>query len=160
MSAINLISGNSFGETLPDLETVRLIYTHKKKYKKGTVSIHLTVKDLHDIISEIESMTEPDKMGKGVRLYIAEYPANYPKIKKNNNADYSNCQTVVAVPTYIGMDGKTHFDFMDEKKVKECKKEIDKGTPPPPQLVSAQDHYNLCPPNTGCANGSTIWNNL
>lgn len=161
MTAINLVSGKSFAEAIPDLETVRLIYTRKKEYKEGTVSIHLTMDDLEDIIKQINSMKAPDKGGKGVRLYIARYPKHYPPVKEKksgNKIDYSNCVTLVAVPTYEDFGG-IHVDFMDQKIVKECKSAIDKDVKPPVQ-VSGEDHYHLCPPNTDCNNGATIWNNL
>jgi len=159
MPAINLTSGKSFGEAIPDLETVRLIYTRKKEYKEGTISIHLTRQDLKDIIAQIDSMKGPDKIGKGVRLYIARYPDNYPLLEENDKkVDYSKCMTVVAVPTFEGFNG-INMDFMDEEKVIECKEEIQKNPLPPP-AVSGQDHYNLCPPNTDCNTGATIWNNL
>jgi len=161
MPAINLISGNSFGAAIPDLEAVRLIYTRKKEYTEGTVSIHLTRNDLEDIIQQIDSMEDPDKVGRGVRLYIAKYPANYPPVEdkeKKAKIDYSNCITVVAVPTYQGFNG-IHFDYMDAGKVADCKSAINKGVPPP-TAVSAEDHYHLCPPNTDCATGATIWNKL
>jgi len=161
MPAINLISGNSFDTAIPDQETVRLIYTRKKEYTEGTVSIHLTRNDLVDIIKQIDSMDEQDKVGRGVRLYIAKYPAHYPPVEdreKKVKIDYSNCLTVVAVPTYVGFNG-INMDYMDAGKVTACKSAIDKGDPPP-SSVSGEDHYHLCPPNTDCATGATIWNNL
>ena len=159
MPAINLTSRESFNKPIPDLETVRLIYTRKKEYKKGTVSIHLTRQDLLDIITEIDSMTDADKIGKGVRLYIARYPDKYPLLEANNKkVDYSKCMTVIAVPTFEGFSG-INMDFMDEETVIKCKKEIQKNPLPPP-AVGGLDHYHLCPPNTDCNTGATIWNNL
>ncbi|HZW70499.1 MAG TPA: hypothetical protein VFF57_06460, partial [Hanamia sp.] len=155
------MSGKPFDVAIPDKETVRLIYTRKKEYKEGTVSIHLTREDLEDIIAQIDRMEEPDKAGRGVRLYIARYPDHYPPVEEKGTrkkVDYSNCLTVVAVPTYKGL-GNVHFDFMEPQKVKKYKQEI-QNDPVPPPAVSGEDHYHLCPPNTDCNTGATIWNNL
>jgi hypothetical protein len=159
MAAINLMKVN-MDKPLSDLETVRLIYTHKKNYKTdSTYAIHLSMDELQALIDEINSMNSPGKTGNGVTLYIGEYPGNYPLIENQNDADYSNRLTIVAVPTYGEKDGKVYFDFMDAQTVKDCKDKIDHGAPVDPG-VSALDHFKLCPPDPGCNTTNIIWNNL
>ena len=104
-------------------------------------------------------MTSSDKKGNGITLYIGKYPDKYPPIEKQNNAEYRNRLTVVAVPTYEGLVKGTYFDFMDPQIVKDCKDKIEHGAPVDP-AVSGLDHYKLCPPDGGCANANIIWNNL
>jgi hypothetical protein len=155
MSSINLIDGN-----LDDIAAIRLIYTQQKEHEDGdTIAIHLKPADLQDIIDEINKIQQdnPDKTGSGVRFYISKYPKNYPT---QDGCDYSKMHSVVAIPTYnINGDKKTHYDNIDGNHVKNLKRDIDNGVPDP--LPGAgYDHYELCPPNTGCANGMIIWNNI
>jgi hypothetical protein len=152
MSSINLID-----EKLPDITAIRLIYTQKMEHKKGdTIAIHLKRKDLNDLIDEIDKIQkkDPKKTGYGIRFYISKYPAGYAHVRQQ---DYSKKHSVVAVATYG--DDTNHFDDMDAELVKKLVTKIKKGDPDPVKQ-GGSDHYELCPPNTGCANGMIIWNNI
>lgn len=153
-------NNESLNSSLPDIETVRLIYTHKQNYVDGkTYAIHLTMTDLDDIQKKINELNVDGNVGNGVTLYIGEYPNNYPLIKTQGNEDYSNRLTVVAVPTYGDKIDGNYFDFMDAPTVISCQDRIDDGEQPDP-TVSGLDHFRLCPPHNNCNASNVIWNTL
>lgn len=158
MSTINILRPNS-GEPLEDLETVRLIYTFKQNYKGGTYAIHLTMEDLNQLIKEVKNLDDNGIVGNGVTFYLGQYPENYPLITNQGNADYSELNTIVAVPTLGESLSGAYEDFMSPTTVIICREQIDDGNKID-NKVSALDHFRLCPPHTNCDISNIIWKNL
>ena len=159
MSAFNPLDLKQ-GVFLTDIETVRLIYTHKQKYNgRETYAIHLTRVDLENLIKQLDALDKPGQVGNGVTFYMGEYPSGYPVIENQEDEDYSDRLTVVAVPTYGADLNGPYKDFMDIQTIEDCVDRIIKGEPPLP-TVKALDHFKLCPPHTNCNTSNVLWNNI
>ena len=156
MSLFNFIA--KVNGVIPNHEAIELIDEYKRRVGTNTKtksrSVWFSLQELEEIVEEIKRINQRDKtkFGNGVRVYFAKYKGSEyenvdtPHGKKN----YNGKRTVVIIPTYtIGLSGTIFYDDISREDLlislieqKKNAKQIN--------FMTAYNHGELCPPETGC----------